>query len=217
MPVLASQQPRVLASGRASDVFDLGDGRVLRRLKGKGDLDREARVMEHARLHGVPVPRVLDVRGNEMLMERVAGPTMLQDLLRRPWRFRRHASTLAALHTRIHAAPAPPGVPELGNGPSLLHLDVHPQNVVLSPRGPVLVDWTNARRGDADIDVALTWLIVMTSAPRVFRPFAMAFARAAGEATIAAGLTAAGRYRVVDPNVTDAERARVEHLTQTAY
>ena len=40
---------KLLAEGRASEIFDLGDGRVLRRFKRGGDPGFEAGVMEHAR------------------------------------------------------------------------------------------------------------------------------------------------------------------------
>jgi hypothetical protein len=42
-------EPRLIASGRASEVLDLGDGRVLRRFKAGGNPRREALVMRHAR------------------------------------------------------------------------------------------------------------------------------------------------------------------------
>ena len=87
---------RVIAAGRASEIVDLGDGRVLRRFKGHGDPAREAAVMEHARAHGFPVPEVFEVRDDGLVLELVDGPTMLADLGRRPWRLARHARTLAA-------------------------------------------------------------------------------------------------------------------------
>jgi len=45
----------MLARRRASEVLDLGDGRVLRR---GGAPAREAALMEHVRGHGYPVPEV---------------------------------------------------------------------------------------------------------------------------------------------------------------
>src|SRR5260370_24192024 len=41
-----------------------------------------------------------------------------------------------------------------------LHRDLHPINVLLSPKGPVVIDWTNAARGSGASDVALTWLLM---------------------------------------------------------
>jgi tRNA A-37 threonylcarbamoyl transferase component Bud32 len=130
----------VIASGRASEIVDLGDGRVLRRFKGGGDPAREATIMEHARRYGFPVPRIFEVQEHGLVLERVDGPTMLADLRRRPWRSLRHARTLAELHAPLHEIPF--------DGERLLHLDLHPDNVLLSTRGPVVIDWTNARAGD---------------------------------------------------------------------
>jgi hypothetical protein len=64
-----------LAAGRASEVFDLCDGRVLRRFKNGGHPGREALVMEHARPHGFPVPEVFEVRADGLVMEKIEGPT----------------------------------------------------------------------------------------------------------------------------------------------
>jgi tRNA A-37 threonylcarbamoyl transferase component Bud32 len=109
---------RVIAEGRASEILDLGDGRVLRRFKRGGHPAREATVMEHARSHGFPVPRVLEVRGDGLVLERVDGPAMLTELRRRPWRAAQYARTIAALHERLHEIDFEHG--------RLLHLDLHP-------------------------------------------------------------------------------------------
>ena len=119
--------------------------------------------MEHARRHGYPVPRVLEVTADALVLERIAGRTMAQELRRRPWTVRRHAALLARLHQRLHEIPAPSGLAAVSEGDRLLHLDLHPENVILSASGPVVIDWTNARRGDPPLDVALTWVIVATS------------------------------------------------------
>jgi tRNA A-37 threonylcarbamoyl transferase component Bud32 len=75
---------RLIAAGRASEIFDLGDGRVLRRFLAGGDSEREALVMEHARRNGYPVPRVLEVKSEALVLEKIVGPTMLAELRRRP-------------------------------------------------------------------------------------------------------------------------------------
>src|SRR4051794_10258399 len=45
----------------------------------------------------------------------------------------------------------------------LLHLDLHPDNVILSPTGPILINWQAAVAGPAAADVAHTWLLIRTS------------------------------------------------------
>ena len=47
--------------------------------------------------------------------------------------------------------------PELIQGGALLHMDVRAENIRLTPRGAVLVDWTSARTGHPAVDLAL-WL-----------------------------------------------------------
>jgi streptomycin 6-kinase len=42
----------------------------------------------------------------------------------------------------------------------ILHLDLHPDNVMLERRGPVLIDWRNATEGPPEFDVAMSALIL---------------------------------------------------------
>jgi aminoglycoside phosphotransferase (APT) family kinase protein len=197
---------RVLAEGRASEILDLGDGRVLRRFKAGGRPAREAEIMEHARACGYPVPRVLEVLDDSLVLERVDGPTMLAELRRRPWSVARHARTLAKLHHRLHEIPF--------EGERLIHLDFHPDNVLLSERGPVVIDWANARGGKPAFDVAMTWVICATSGGAMGRLFTSLFLRHVDRGAAEAELPAAGRFRIADPNATDDERERVRRLTR---
>src|SRR5688500_808203 len=142
-----------MTRGRASSVTDLGDGTMLRL---GGHPEREAAIMELARTHGFPVPRVHEVRPDALVLERIDGPTMGQALTRRPWEVLRHVRILADLHHRLHAIPF--------EGLTLIHFDLHPDNVLVTPQGPVLIDWTNARGGSAAADIAMTWLILQPSA-----------------------------------------------------
>jgi aminoglycoside phosphotransferase (APT) family kinase protein len=204
--------PKPIASGRASEIFDLGDGRILRRFKDGGNAQREALVMEHAARHGYPVPRVIDVSDDALVLERIEGRTMLADVARRPWRLRGYAPVLAHLHKRLHEIPAPAGLPPIGTGDRLVHLDLHPENVMLSPAGPVVIDWTNARRGEAALDVALTWVILATTGGVPGRIFLRSFLPQFDEAELRRALPAAGAYRLDDPNVTERERRAVRRL-----
>jgi aminoglycoside phosphotransferase (APT) family kinase protein len=45
--------------------------------------------------------------------------------------------------------------------PHLCHGDLHPSNVIVSNRGPVLVDWFDASRGDRVSDVARSSLTLL--------------------------------------------------------
>ena len=113
--------------------------------------------------HGYRVPAVEDVRagGTELVMERIDGPMMMDVMVRQPWTMARYASMLADLHDALHEIPAPGWLAQLPDGGDrLVHLDLHPMNVMLSPRGPVVIDWTNAARGDALTDSAFTYVLL---------------------------------------------------------
>ena len=220
----------LIGAGRSADVYDVGGGGVLRRYRDGRDPDdvqREARVMAHARAHGVPVPEIFEVDGRDIVMERVTGPTVLNVLASRPWTVRRQARLLARLHGLVHQVPALPefraplGDQDLKDQ-VLLHLDLHPLNVILTSTGPVIIDWESAARGPAMLDVAMTWVVVgfseipegglgAAAALGVQSLFTNSFARAAGPLD-QHWRAIAVRARLDDPHVLPSERARLERL-----
>lgn len=141
----------LLASGNEADVYALDDRRVLRRHRRLTDVSREAELMTRIGGLGYPVPEIYAVRGGDLEMERLHGPTMAVALAERRVSIAESAATLADLLRRLHALPTPEPI---------LHLDLHPENVLLTDRGPVVIDWVNARAGDPDLDVALSSLIL---------------------------------------------------------
>ncbi len=214
----------LLASGRAADVYDLGDGTVLRRYRSDHDCGPEARLMQWLHEHGVPVPRVHRTSGSDIVMDRVVGPTLFEDLAQRPWRVARHARTLASLQRRVNALVAPRWLARregVSEGDAVLHLDLHPMNVLMGAGGPVIIDWTNASRGLATFDAAMSvavmaafeldglqdrvgrWLLVQT------------FVSTRGRRDVRASMSAACRHRLTDPNVTAGERRSLERLART--
>lgn len=218
---------RLVGSGRYADVYDIGRGRVLRRYRdASARAGREAEVMAHARAHGVPVPEVFAVSGADMIMEYARGPSMLQALTRRPWTLRHHARLLADLHVLVHAVPVLSWLrAPFGAGPALLHLDLHPDNVILAADGPCLLDWQGAAQGPAEADLALTWVLVATGqvpGPPAQRAvgragqalFARSYLAAAGVAP--AWLASAARHRLEDPSVHAAEAVRIRRLLRSA-
>jgi aminoglycoside phosphotransferase (APT) family kinase protein len=211
--------------GRSAEIYDIGHGRVLRRYHDHERSARaEAEVMAWAAAHGVPVPEVFDVDGPDIVMEKVDGPTMLADAARRPWRIVRHAATLARLHAQVHAAPGPDWLQApFGDGEALLHLDLHPDNVLMSARGPVVIDWEGAGRGPAEADLALCWIVVITSevpgsawqqavGRAAQRWFADAVLRRADMTVDVAWRAAAARFRLRDPHLRPAEAARIRRI-----
>lgn len=206
--------PVPIAAGRASEIFDLGGGLVLRRFKGGGDAEREALVMRHVQSHGYPVPRVHEVHADALVLEKVDGPTMWEAARSEPSTVPRHAATLAQLHRKLHEIEAPQGVPAVGDGSALLHLDLHPANVILSGGDPVVIDWTNARRGPPLFDVAVTWVIGATSTGlgRTGGAFLRHFLAEFEPDELRSVLRAAAAYRSADRNVTDEERRAIDAL-----
>jgi aminoglycoside phosphotransferase (APT) family kinase protein len=220
---------RVFAAGRDAEMVDVGGGRLLRRPRSPRSLEGEAVVMRMARAAGYPVPEVVEVRPDGMVMERIDGPTMLDDLGAHPWRVRRHARALADLHRRLHAIPAAGALPARfgppGPGDVLVHGDLHPANVLLSPAGPVVIDWSSAGRGPAAADVADAWLILASARPpagRLLRMLVAAlrarfveeFLRHAGREEAARHLGAALRRRAADPNLLEAEKAAMRRVAE---
>jgi aminoglycoside phosphotransferase (APT) family kinase protein len=125
---------------------------------------QEARTMSFVRDKGYPVPAVdeLSDDGLELVMERIDGVSMVEAIGQAPWTVRRQAATLADLHRQLHDIEAPDFLPSspMGTGDKIIHLDLHPLNVMVGPQGPVVIDWPNACRGNPSIDVGLAWVLM---------------------------------------------------------
>jgi aminoglycoside phosphotransferase (APT) family kinase protein len=159
--------------------------------------DHEFRIATGVHQAGVPCPEpaaMVCERGRAgIVFERVAGVSMLEALLHRPWTIPRQARSFARLHADIHSRTAP-GVPaaksqlratiqvldaldtvtrdrllrtleSLPDGTALCHGDYHPGNVMLTSVGPVAIDWPNAALGDPMADVAKTLLLIRLAGP----------------------------------------------------
>jgi len=207
----------LIGKGRAADVYDIGGGRVLRRYRTAFDVEREAVIMRHLDKAGYPVPKVYDADGPDLVLDRLHGRDMLTDLSRRPWLAARHARTLADMHNRLHQVTAPPDWPQpLGTGDRVLHLDLHPGNVMLTSRGPMVIDWSNAAAGPGGADVAMAYLIMACSEvddlPLLIRPVVSSiratvvrhFMRGVRDDPVPY-IAGAGRHRMADRNVRPSE------------
>jgi tRNA A-37 threonylcarbamoyl transferase component Bud32 len=207
----------LLARGRDADVYAIDDSRVLRRYRRRRVPDEEIRVMRHARAHGYPVPAVMDADGRDLVLERLHGQTMQEVLEAERDSFERNVRLLAALHERLHRVDAPEGIGSVGPGGTLLHLDLHPNNVILTADGPFVIDWANARSGHWADDVAQTIAIAWSALAdpsfagreSIVAAFVETFVASFDRATVRTHIGAAVDRRVADANVTDAERAAV--------
>jgi tRNA A-37 threonylcarbamoyl transferase component Bud32 len=210
----------LLASGRDCDVYEAGTGKVVRRSRDGRSLEREASVMLHARRRGFPAPEVFDADGCDILMERIDGPSLAGDASQHPSRALAHGRLLMDLLGKLATVRAPGWLPAVAGAPgnNLLHLDLHPGNVLLAGDDPVVIDWANAGRGAPAADVACTWLI-LAAAP-VLNPadepgravMVESFADAVDREAVLPYLIAMAERRREDENTHDAERAAIDRL-----
>ncbi|GAC1598812.1 MAG: hypothetical protein NVS3B21_24670 [Acidimicrobiales bacterium] len=218
---------KLIASGRDADIYEAGQGLVARRSRDGRSLAHEAKIMDYVRSQGFPVPAVDGISddGTELVMERLYGVSMLDGLVHRPWRLRRTGALLADLHKRLHRIAAPEWLPAApsGTGEQVVHLDLHPLNVMMTARGPFVIDWANAARGDPHVDVALTWLLLAAGTVPGGRVAARLVA--VGRSAVLRGflggcdrVAAAGcldevvEWKSRDANVSSGERAAMERV-----
>jgi uncharacterized protein (TIGR02172 family) len=148
-----------------------------------------ARAVHAAGLPVPAVHRIVEHEGRlGVVFEHVEGPSMLKYVEKRPWTLFRAARQLAELHAQLHRRPAPPELPSqrrqleswidaatghsesarqaaklglqrLPDGEALCHGDFHPQNILLTARGPMIIDWSSGSRGHPLADVGFTSLL----------------------------------------------------------
>jgi len=222
---------RLLASGREADIFEYGPGLVLRRSREGRSMAAEARIMTHVRSQGYPVPAVDDVSddGVDMVIERVEGADMVAVMASRPWTIPRQGGVLADLHLQLHDLAAPQWLHDapVGRGDRMLHLDLHPLNVILGPKGPMVIDGANACRGDPVVDVDLAWVLMAAGEIPTGRLMAAVFGRARGALVrsflrpfdrdeLSQRLRDVVAYKVKDPHMSAAEQARMWRVVDQA-
>jgi len=221
----------LLAAGRDADIFDYGPGLVLRRSRDGRSIAHEARIMAYLHERGYPVPAVEEVSddGTDLVMERIEGMSMVEAIGKAPWSVRRQAKALARLHKQLHEIAAPDFLPPapIGQGDRVVHLDLHPLNVMLGPRGPTVIDWTNAAAGEPVLDVGLAW--VLMAAGQIPGAALMAKLMGWGRALLVNGfvdefdrrevarrLREVVTWKVRDPHMSEAEVAGMWSLVQRA-
>ncbi|TMR24292.1 aminoglycoside phosphotransferase family protein [Nonomuraea turkmeniaca] len=196
----------LLGSGRTADVFVIDDAWVLRRYRDGRDAATEATVMLHLSSQGYPVPRVGSVVGGDLIMERLSGPTMVEALQQGMLTPEEAGAILAGLLRRLHALP-----PRVSTDPAnrVLHLDLHPENVMLTPEGPMVIDWANAKEGPPALDWGMSALILAEVAvdPRAEAPLARTIlVSLLGDVDHAIDLGTALAIRAANPTLSQAEK-----------
>ncbi len=207
------EELELLASGRDADVYLVDDDRVVRRYRDGFEVAHEVLFMSHLRVHDYPVPEVFRADGRDLEMARLTGPTMLDAWLANDFDERGMAEMLADLLWRLHAIPA---LTTADPAVRVLHLDLHPDNVMVTSDGPVVIDWRNVAEGDPAFDLAMTALILAQAGLTMDEPLAeaalatmYAFRDRVGRKLLA-GLPAAARRRAANPTMTEYEQSRLD-------
>lgn len=213
-----------IAEGRDSEIFEHGSGKVLRVARDGRSLVAEAEVMRYVRTQGYPCPEVYDAGDGYLVMDRLEGPTMVESAGRPPFPLRRSGRMLAELHQRLHRIPAPPGIRVAPvPGDRLVHRDLHPLNVMMTPDGPMVIDWANASAGDPAFDVADTWVLLACATPptagidRLIVPIGRrvllrSFLSRVDTTSARRAIPAAVAHRLSDPNTSPEERTRMQEF-----
>jgi aminoglycoside phosphotransferase (APT) family kinase protein len=186
--------------GRTAEVYAWGSDRVVKLLRpgfpdGQGTAEAEASELVSNLVESAPrffgTTRIDGRLG--LIYQRLAGPSMLDELSDHPWGMGKLARALAALHAEMHGRDAPglhgmraafrraiervgDELPDhareaslqrleaLPDGTAICHGDMHPGNVLMTPAGPVVIDWLGAASGPPAGDVARTLLLLRDSA-----------------------------------------------------
>jgi aminoglycoside phosphotransferase (APT) family kinase protein len=189
-----------LGIGRTAEVFAWRDGQIIKLLRPAfpdRQGEREAAIARRIDAADLAAPRFLGTAHVDgrygLVYERVTGPSMLDQLTRRPWLVDRLARAFAELHAEMHGTDAA-GLPsqitwvrqaieraadvlgaarleaclarldQVAVGSVVCHGDLHPGNVVMTDSGPIVIDWLTAGSGPPEADVARTTFLLGGSA-----------------------------------------------------
>ena len=101
--------PKLLSRGRSAEVYDWGDGKVLKLFydgTSSGRVKSEAAITDSVYRSGLPVPEVFaTIEWNNRLgivFEKIDGISMLDACIENPQKAEEYGRTLAILHRRIH-------------------------------------------------------------------------------------------------------------------
>lgn len=153
-----------------------------------------ARAVWQAGLPVPRVGDLVEVEGRKgLILERIDGPSLGARTRARPWTVLRAGRLLAELHARMHDTrlPALPSqrewfrsgiaaavdlprrtrevalneLAQRPDGEQLCHGDFHPENVLVTNGGTIVIDWSCASRGNPVADVARSSLLLTIAEP----------------------------------------------------
>jgi uncharacterized protein (TIGR02172 family) len=156
--------------------------------------ERISRTAFEAGLPVPAVHGIIEVEGRYgIVFNRVDGPLMMEEMLIKPGELTYLTKLFAEIHAKMHAITVP-GFPSqrqkltsqiqsaarlsdkereaalsalthLPDGNKLCHGDYHPGNIIMSSRGPVVIDCADGSQGNPHADVARSLLLLQTAEP----------------------------------------------------
>ena len=170
---------------------------------------RIARTIQSSGLPVPFADKIIQVNGrNGLIYQRIDGITMLEMMTRKPWRGLYYARRMAEHHAMMHAGTIQMNLPPLRKkilnkinqakalpadlrqktlnllekmpeGNRLCHGDYHPNNILLTKQGEVIIDWSDAALGNPMADLARTTIISIgaISTDQIKNPFLKIFIR----------------------------------------
>lgn len=190
---------RRIGEGRTAEIYAWGETEVLKLYRPgwpPSSAEQEAHISHLVAESRLPVPTVggiVEVDGRlGIIFERIAGKSLVQHFVTRPWTLLSALHAFTDLHLMMHAqvisdlpsqrqrliqqiqdaAVVPAAarqaalsrLAQLPDGQALCHGDYHPENVLMTRHGPIILDWAGATSGHPLADVARTALIVQMAA-----------------------------------------------------
>jgi uncharacterized protein (TIGR02172 family) len=186
-----------LFAGRTSEVYAWSDTEVVKLYQpwvAKATAERERASTQAVLDLGISVPEVgeiVSVDGRTgLILERIKGPTMMNQIESDVARAGSFARQLAEIHVAITSVVADERFPEqsgllqariarcesltesarqmilaslaqMPRGDRLCHGDFHPGNIIMSGHRPVIIDWIDASRGNPAADLARSSILFM--------------------------------------------------------
>lgn len=187
---------KLLAQGGQAEIYELDEDKVIRVLRNINDeeyLKMEMSVMKTLSERGKAVPKVYEYlkiqERPSIIMEKLNGDTMLDEVRKKPFHLLKQAEKLAILHLEVadsaeglgmisineraaHLIPKATllnselkefvlGILEvLPKGNDICHGDFHPGNVIIANGEDYVIDWFGATSGRKLADIAHTYLIL---------------------------------------------------------
>jgi len=169
---------KLIGRGRTADVYEIDDNKILKLYREnfpKRAVQSEYDISKYIQDHLSIVPRVFELiehQGkNGIIFEKIEGITLLEYLISKPSRIFKVAKQIAKLHAEIHNLEFKKMLDKLPADNKLCHRDFHPDNVMRSEKGLIVIDWMTATSGSPAGDVARTYYILKHGAPMDSIPF----------------------------------------------